>query len=185
MLSLFRHGPLAVLRIHDLDFSGVVSSLVKSLPADVESLMLVTPTDTKMFGVNNADGTAEGAATRRQYQPPHRIFGEPESSDANGEEAIEDPQEEAIRLAEEDASQSQVEQAHAAADAAPLGSAERARAMREARRAEAGEASDPCRRCNGSGQIAIALPDGGASQAACGVCRGAGVIRRFGERRAR
>src|SRR5579859_438399 len=31
VLSLFRHGAIAVLRIHDLAFSGVVSAVVQSL----------------------------------------------------------------------------------------------------------------------------------------------------------
>lgn len=187
VLALFRHGPLAVLRIHDLAFSGVVSAVVQSLPADVTSLMLVTPTDTKMFAVN-AGGTHAGNNYRQATSVGRAAGTEDDGSAGMGDmddSEAEDPQEEAIRLAEEsthDAAAAEVAEATAAVDLADTPAARRA-AMNERRRAEAGPASDPCGRCGGAGAVPIAMPDGGSSTAACPVCRGSGVIRRYGNRR--
>jgi hypothetical protein len=178
VLALFRHDAIAILRIHDLAFSGVVSAVVQSLPGDVTMLMLVTPTDTKMFAVNaGGQGHAIAKGVGRNQQPTEEL--EPNGG-ISGEESDEDldPQAEAVRLAAEG------DQASVAAgmEEAPPQAANR-EAVKEFRKATAAAASDPCGRCGGSGKIAIALPDGGASEAACGVCRGAGVIRRYGVRR--
>jgi len=182
VLSLFRHGAIAVLRIHDLAFSGVVSAVVQSLPADVESLMLVTPTDTKMFAVNAAGGGQHANVTTHR---PDRI--QSSATEEMEAEAGEDPQAEATRIAAEaeaelDAhSTDLVEEASVQVNMADTPAARR-KAMNNLRRAEAGQASDPCGRCGGSGTMQVALPDGGVSQAPCPVCRGSGVIRRFGAR---
>jgi len=187
VLALFRHDAIAILRIHDLAFSGVVSAVVQSLPRDVTTLMLVTPTDTKMFQVNagGTHGNTERVRSAGEVHAGERTNAS--SVQANGQEEEEDldPQAEAIRLAAEGdrASQDAGLESAAAEVAAADTPAARRRAMNELRRAEAGDASDPCGRCGGAGKIAIALPDGGASEAACGVCRGAGVIRRYGVRR--
>jgi len=172
VLALFRHDAIAILRIHDLAFSGVVSAVVQSLPGDVTTLMLVTPTDTKMFAVNVGGGATNG-------QIKHTADAAPTGAGVNEDvEDSSDPQAEAIRLAAEG------DQASVAAgmEEAPPQAANRD-AVKEFRKATAAAASYPCGRCGGVGKIAIALPDGGASEAACGVCRGAGVIRRYGVRR--
>src|SRR5499427_3456327 len=54
-LSLHRAGSLAVLRIHDLSYSPIVSVIATALPADISQLMLVTPTDTKMFNLTQQE----------------------------------------------------------------------------------------------------------------------------------
>jgi hypothetical protein len=191
VLALFRHDAIAILRIHDLAFSGVVSAVVQSLPPDVTTLMLVTPTDTKMFQVNAGGGTqhARRPDTRDVREVLPNGVGAVGAEASSAEEMEPDPQEVAARLAAEGdraAEEAGLESAaeSAAAEVATADTpAARRRAMNELRRAEAGDASDPCGRCGGQGKIAIALPDGGASEAACGVCRGAGVIRRYGVRR--
>lgn len=181
VLSLFRHGSIAVLRIHDLAFSGVVSAVVHSLPADVESLMLVTPTDTKMFQVN-AGGRQH--VQQRDHVDSNGVLPEDSGDVGEAEEEALDPQAEAIRQAaegDEDVAAAGIDEATAEVNMADTPAARR-KAMNDLRRAEAGQASDPCGRCGGSGTMQVALPDGGASQAACPVCRGSGVIRRFGAR---
>lgn len=183
VLSLFRHGEIAVLRIHDLAFSGVVSAVVRSLPPDVTSLMLVTPTDTKMFAVNIGGGRHAAAHEPMEVEPPARANQVTREDDGAGEDY--DPQAEAIRSAAEgdrEVAEAGLEEASAQIDLADTPAARR-KAMNELRRAEAGAASDPCGRCGGSGQMQVAMPDGGATQAACPVCRGSGAIRRFGVRR--
>ena len=180
VLSLFRHGNIAVLRIHDLSFSGVVSAVVQSLPAGVTSLMLVTPTDTKMFQITGKGATHVDTSRKQvsysQAGDDEASLGEVEEA-SGGEEFEDDPQARAIAEAERDESES------AGVEASPIADHSNREAVREFRRATAVPASDPCQRCGGSGKIALALPDGGATEAPCGVCRGAGVIRRFGVRR--
>jgi len=189
VLSLFRHGAIAVLRIHDLAFSSVVSAVVQSLPADVESLMLVTPTDTKMFAVNAAAGGSHDArkvpsTNRQEYRSVSEATEQPDGHTQDDTDYAEDPQAEAIREAAEgdrDAVAAGLETAEADINLAETPAARR-KAMNERRRLEESPASDPCGRCGGSGTMQVALPDGGASQAACPVCRGSGKIRRFGVR---
>jgi len=180
VLALFRHDAIAILRIHDLAFSGVVSAVVQSLPGDVTTLMLVTPTDTKMFAVNAGGGTqhARRPDTRDDREVLPNGVGAVGAEASSAEEMEPDPQEVAARLAAEG------DQASVAAgmEEAPPQATNR-EAVKEFRKATVAAASDPCGRCGGVGKIAIALPDGGASEAACGVCRGAGVIRRYGVRR--
>lgn len=181
VLSLFRHDNIAVLRIHDLSFSGVVSAVVQSLPVGVTSLMLVTPTDTKMFAVNGGGGNHEQVKAQSYSHQRSEVGGEPELSAESDRGEIPDaydPQLEAIRQAQEDESELESAQADA-----PISEPSNREAVREFRRATAVPASDPCQRCGGSGKIGLALPDGSATEAPCGVCRGAGVIRRFGVRR--
>lgn len=184
VLALFRHGEIAVLRIHDLSFSGVVSAVVNSLPGDVTSLMLVTPTDTKMFAVN-AGGAHANTERMGRDQRGAEVVEQDDRTDRDGEDAESDPQAEAIARAAEgdrDVADAGIEEASAQVDLADTPAARR-KAMNDLRRAEAGQASDPCGRCGGSGQMQVALPDGGSSQAPCPVCRGSGNIRRFGVRR--
>lgn len=190
VLALFRHDAIAILRIHDLAFSGVVSAVVQSLPPDVTMLMLVTPTDTKMFQVNTggsherSQGAGNAEISHERIPSGKSAHGNSHAEMADESESESDPQAEAIRLAAEGdrASEDAGLESAAAEVAAADTPAARRKAMNELRRAEAGDASDPCGRCGGQGKIAIALPDGGASEAACGVCRGAGVIRRYGVR---
>src|SRR5215831_16752481 len=57
-LSLHRAGSLAVLRIHDLSYSPIVSAIAQALPHEISQLMLVTPTDTKMFNLTEVSHAA-------------------------------------------------------------------------------------------------------------------------------
>lgn len=178
-----------MLRIHDLTYSEVVSVLVRSLPPEVTSLMLVTPTDTKMFEVTAGKGASYAPAQRERPQAAAETEIEAAEEPAGGED--DDPQLRAVREAEAEERSSRRASVAAAVPPSEDGEIDyaqralEARARREERRAEAGEASDPCGRCGGAGQIQIALPDGGSSVAACGVCSGRGTIRRYGVRRAR
>jgi len=165
VLALFRSGPLAVLRIHDMAYSDVVPSLVKHLPADVLNLMLVTPTDTKMFDI-------EG---RMQHAPSLPDAHEPEQ---------EDVQEEFIRSVapEEVPDESEREQAEAELQSAET-PADRRKALNKIRRTEQAGNTSTCGRCRGAGVVPVAMPDGGASNAACPLCQGKGSIQRYGVRR--
>jgi hypothetical protein len=182
-LSLHQAGPLAVLRIHDLSYSSIVSAIAQALPSDVQSLMLVTPTDTKMFNLKEqshepARQRTNGAAAVGEAAAPV------DSSESEGEPDFDsDPQAEALRLAAEGDAAAQaagLEEARATANAAET-TAERREALKQLRRAEGEAGQDAtCGRCRGAGQIGIAMPDGGASTAACPVCQGRGTIRRYG-----
>jgi len=178
-----------VLRIHDLSYSAIVSVIAQALPADISQLMLVTPTDTKMFNLTQEVPHAQ------PNRLPHTATNGAPTAESESESATEDagadaepdfdsdPQAEAIRLAEEgDAAAAAVdlEEARVTASTAET-PAERRRALNQLRKAEGEAGQDAtCGRCRGAGQIGIAMPDGGSSTAACPVCQGRGSIRRYG-----
>lgn len=161
VLALFRSGPLAVLRIHDMTYSDVVSSVVKHLPADVINLMLVTPTDTKMFDI-------EGRAIEHASTPVEAQADEPDVQ----EQFISDTVEQVP---------ADIEQAQAAVDTASTPAARR-KAMMDMRKAERAGSTSVCGRCRGAGHVPVAMPDGGSSTAACPLCKGSGAIQRYGMR---
>jgi hypothetical protein len=175
-----------VLRIHDLSYSSIVSVIAQALPSDVQSLMLVTPTDTKMFNLKevsheHARQRTNGAAAVGEAAAP---VDNTESEGDPGEPDFDsDPQVEALRLAAEGDAAAQaagLEEARATANSAET-PAERREALKQLRRAEGEAGQDAtCGRCRGAGQVMIAMPDGGASTASCPVCQGKGTIRRYG-----
>src|SRR5579859_7794044 len=145
VLALFRHDTIAILRIHDLAFSGVVSAVVQSLPGDVTTLMLVTPTDTKMFAVNAGgmhDAGKVPSTNRQEYRSVPEANGKSDGHSQDDAEDAEDPQAEAIRLAAEgdraaqDAGLESAAESAAAEVATADTPAARRRAMNDLRRAE-------------------------------------------------
>jgi len=179
-----------VLRIHDLSYSAIVSVIAQALPADISQLMLVTPTDTKMFNL-----TQEEVPRAQPNRLPHPAPNGAPAAESQSESATEDagadaepdfdsdPQAETIRLAAEmdaETVAAGLEEARATATTAET-PAERRRALNHIRKAEGEAGQDAtCGRCRGAGQIGIAMPDGGSSTAACPVCVGRGTIRRYG-----
>ena len=187
-LVLHRTGSLAVLRIHDLAYSSIVSVIAQALPSDIHQLMLVTPTDTKMF---NLTEQAHAPSQQTQLVSPrvasngaaHEVAAEESEDDPDFSD---DPQAEAIRLAQEgDAAAIRAGLEEAQAEAATAETpAERRAALTRMRRAEGEAGQDAtCGRCRGAGQVNMAMPDGGATTSACPVCMGRGTIRRYGSRR--
>ena len=182
VLVLHQAGPLAVLRIHDLSYSPIVSVIAQALPADVQQLMLVTPTDTKMFNLTEAHESSHVPTTTKLNGSPRSEVAHTESSEAETD-FDSDPQAQAIRDAEQSERETasiDVEAAQAEANTAET-PAQRREALKQLRRASGEAGSDAtCGRCRGAGQINVALPDGGATQSSCPVCQGRGTIRRYG-----
>ena len=58
-----------------------------------------------------------------------------------------------------------------------------AKPRRRAKPASVAGHDEKCGRCSGAGRIAIALDNGVASDAACPICKGTGVMVRYGARR--
>src|SRR5262252_10474929 len=186
-LSLHRAGSLAVLRIHDLSYSAIVSVIAQALPADISQLMLVTPTDTKMFNLTQ-QGVQRAQPNRLPHPAPNgapaaESQSEDQETDTGEPDFDSDSQAETIRLAAEGdaaAAAAGLEEARVTAATAET-PAERRRAVSELRRAQGEAGQDAvCGRCRGAKQIGIAMPDGGSSTAVCPVCQGRGSIRRYG-----
>jgi hypothetical protein len=156
------------MRVHDMQFSSVVSVIADRLPPDVYDLMLVLPTDTKLFHL------------------PDRAASPEPSSPAEPEIEQPDVQEQFIAQAQEN--DEIVEQSgEAITDVQDQinnasNPAERRKAMMKLRRAEQAGTASTCGRCRGAGQVPVAMPDGSASNTACPVCRGQGSIQRYGMR---
>jgi len=163
-----------------MQYSDVISALVKALPTDVLSFMIVTPTDTKMFDI---EGREQPIPSRQRVTPAPALpdASEPDDEDiqdrfiaeAEAGDAIIDANASAIAAATAEA-----ESAIASADTP----AARRKAMMDMRRAERAGSASTCGRCSGAGVVPVAMPDGRASQAACPLCQGKGAIQRYGAR---
>lgn len=182
LISLFRSASVYVLRIADIRYNPVALAIAKHL-TDADSLVVVTPTDTKMFNLIEGKeiGSAKTTTTIRETPAPYT----PYESVAGADAFADDPQSVAQQLAREadataaeagitDTTDLQDQINHADTPAA------RRKAMMEMRKAESSGVMSTCGRCRGVGQVPVALEGGGTTSAACPVCQGKGGIRRYG-----
>lgn len=183
-----------ILRIHDLADSALAVHIAKGL-TDATSLIVITPTDTKLFRMDTADAGGRGAGLNVRRSSLGPLPSAPEDDEdhpvdtGTDAEDVPDPMEEAMRLAAADEAESDGGvMSPPPAKAAPKKPAKVVRptagakvVKRDASKnaAVAGHQS-PCGRCQGTGLRQILLEGGRAGTAPCGVCQGKGFIRRYG-----
>lgn len=191
IIALFKSGSVYVLRINDIKYNSIGAAIGRAL-TDGTSIVVVTPTDTRMFDLKPTGGSG---ATRASTKLDRVGVGQGEGAgalapedQADADEFDNDPQAAAQRLAlEAEASARSV----GAEDTQDLDNqlataetpADRRKALKAIRDAEGSSTNNSiCGRCRGAGQIAVALESGGVVDQACPVCRGQGSIRRYGSR---
>jgi hypothetical protein len=159
ILTVLRNGSQYVIRIDDLAYRDLVVKLAGFLPG-AESLLLITPTSTKMFSM---DGQA---AEQASVEPE----GEPEPPD---------PMEEAMRIAQtEEHSVPGVSEPETEVKAVPG-----AKVVRRKKVETIAGTEQACGRCRGSGRIQIMHEGGQPDETGCPICSGTGKMRRYGAKR--
>lgn len=144
-----------ILRTTDLNHRPLLIGVTKLLP-DARSFVIVTPSDIKVFAVSD-----NGKETN---------VGQDATNSTTG---IMDPDTEAAINTEEGRS-------------LPGDSTEEVAPPRTVKRKKSDSVAghdEKCQRCAGTGRIQIILDGGAASDTACGICKGTGVMRRYGARR--
>lgn len=186
LISLFKSGSVYVLRISDIKYNPIAAAIGREIK-DGTGIVVVTPTDTKMFELKQArPSNARPTVATGNPQAGSVVEAEDESNIEDNKSGT-DPQQEAARLAQEAEAQAQeagvesleqLEEELATAETP----AQRRNALKAIRKTEDAGNNSTCGRCRGVGQIMVALESGGAVPQACPVCRGQGSIRRFGMR---
>ena len=154
VLTLFRLSPGNYsIRITDLKDQQIATALAGQIP-DLESLMVITPTDMKVF---RFDGNQQ------------RIPDAPDVSEAS-EETEKDPMERAMAMVEpgRDSDESRTQ--------------EKPQVVKRERKKSTVGHDAACGRCNGVGQVSMLMEGGAAATGACPVCQGSGVVKRYGMR---
>ena len=144
-----------ILRTTDLRHRPLVVAVTKLL-ADASSFVVITPSDIKVF-------TAE----------PQEETHVPEI-DAETKSAIDA---EEVRSVPGTDIPAEMDDEGSTEEPVP------AKPRRRAKPASVAGHDEKCGRCSGAGRIAIALDNGVASDAACPICKGTGVMVRYGARR--
>jgi hypothetical protein len=204
ILSVYRNGSNYIMRIYSRADIRLAASLTNSL-TDADSLLVITPDDTKLFQLRPIDASQPGVPGQRdQRSPAQRQFGtfpapdpdQDEGEEGEGDQQVQDeddPQMTALRLAGEDET-GELEQGGAMGgegddenDApSPRGRSKvrPAGGMRAVRRERKDNplrgSNSVCGRCRGVGQVQVALEGGASGTATCPVCQGEGEIRRYG-----
>lgn len=141
------------LRIYDPKDNAMAVSISKSLPPDATSLLVITPTDMRMFAVSS-----NGASP-------------PVTEEEVGQQAATEEDETIITPVESTDPEVVGE--------TPQGT----KVVRRKRRGPESQPNSPCGRCMGTGQINMIMDGGQPAKTACGVCSGTGKIVRWGEKR--
>jgi hypothetical protein len=141
-----------VIRVSDLGHRPLVIGVSKLLE-DATSLVVITPTDTKVFTIS-VNGAAPEPVDTETQEESHPI---PNST-------VDDI---------------------AGAIGTVIG--ETSQGTKVVRRKKnptpvAGH-DEPCGRCSGEGKIQVLLDGGSPAETTCPICRGSGVMRRYGARR--
>jgi len=164
-----------IIKVGDLRYRPLIVGVTKLLP-DAESLIVITPSDIRVYAVGGGNGSGPVA----------------DPSDAGGASA------DSVDAAELDADTLAAiakEEGRAmpgdAADVAPASAVEvvgeTPQGTKVVRRKKspvpiAGH-EESCQRCAGLGRIKILLDGGSASETGCPICSGNGTIRRYGSKR--
>lgn len=153
-----------ILRIADLQYRPLLVSVSKLLPG-ARSLVVITPSDIKVFDVGVSNDNIENVADREMA----------------GTDTVLDPETIAAIAAESERplpnATTEDSDAEPAAEPAPV------RTRRRPKPESVAGHDESCGRCRGAGKVAIALDNGSASETSCPICKGSGVMRRYGARR--
>jgi hypothetical protein len=144
-----------------------VVAATKLLAAEgAQSFIVVTETDVKVFDVQDADavtGNGNGAADT----DTEATSGDADTlPPADGDDPFDAAADAAIAAAAEVVGET------------PQGT----KVVRRKRNQSNAGHDSPCQRCSGTGKVAVAFDNGSSSEAACPICKGAGVMRRYGSR---
>lgn len=131
-----------IVRVSDASHRGLVVGVTKLLQ-DAKSLVVITPSDIKVFAVDGDESV-----------PKEESSGELPQSDEPIDETTQD------------------------AEPVPVAH----RRGRPPKSEQAGR-DEQCQRCGGIGRMQVVLDGGAASETACPICKGEGVMRRYGARR--
>ena len=172
VLSVHQTSPGAyIVRVSDLRYRPLVVAVRNALP-DLASLVVVTPTDIKVFA-----GTGEVAGPPPVVNFPAEPEG-PELSDEALQAAIAEQEGHALPNAEP------------AEPVLPAGQevvGETAQGTKVVRRRKSNTPSaghdETCQRCRGGGKVQMLMDGGNAAETTCPICKGEGMIRRYGAKR--
>jgi hypothetical protein len=142
-----------------------VVAATKLLAAEgARSFIVITETDVKVFDVRDADAvTGNGAA----------------DTEATAGDADTLPPADAL---DDDPFDAAADAAIAAAAEVVGETPQGTKVVRRKRNQSSAGHDSPCQRCSGTGKVAVAFDNGSSSEAACPICKGAGVMRRYGSR---
>lgn len=129
-----------IVRVSDASHRGLVVGVTKLLQ-DAKSLVVITPSDIKVFAVEGDESVPESSGDLPQ-------------SDETIDETTQDE------------------------EPAPV-----ARRRGRPPKSEQAGRDESCQRCDGTGRMQVVLDGGASSETACPICKGEGVMRRYGARR--
>lgn len=161
-----------ILRVSDLRHRPLVIGVSKLLP-DATSLVVITPTDTKVFTVGNGIPATETAATIEEVEPE---IDDPELRAAIARESAHVPP---GVSAEDDT------EVVPPAGAEVVGETSQGTKVIRRKKSPAPTAghNEACGRCTGSGHIQVLMDGGSPAQTTCPICKGSGQMIRYGVRR--
>jgi len=151
-----------ILRVADVRHRPLVIGVTKLL-TDATSFVLITPSDIKVFNVVGGNGTG----------PTEIADAIPETTDVVDAET-----------------QAAIDAIDAGADpGAPPASEivgetpQQTKVVRRKRPAPVAGHDEQCQRCSGAGKIEVLMDGGKPAETTCPICRGEGIMRRYGARR--
>lgn len=147
-----------ILRTTDLSHRPLVIAVTKLL-TDAQSFVVITPTDVKVFSVgSNGDQPQQYEETQAaiEFEESANL---PPSSVGDGN---------TVDMG-----------SNAESESEPVP----ARTRRRTKTEKIAGHDEACGRCSGQGQVSMSMPDGQAAHAACPICKGSGIMIRYGNRR--
>jgi hypothetical protein len=164
-----------IIRVADLRDRPLITGVTKLLTdAGASSFVVVTPSDIKVFNVGGS-----GNGNRPVVADPGGV----DSGGGTGDLVVSDAETQAAIDAEESRPVPGAA-ADLPTDTAIVGETPQGtKVVRRPRKPPIAGHAEACGRCAGTGRIAMILDGGAAGETACPVCKGAGTLTRYGNRR--
>jgi hypothetical protein len=166
-----------ILRVANIRYRPLVVGVTKLLP-DASSFVLITPTDIKVFAVGGSDNGTSMASSDNH--------GAMDNRDNSGELSTEAPldAETLAAIAAEEGRTVPGESPDGPPTQEVVGEAPQgAKVVKRKRPAQVAGHDETCGRCQGAGRVQMMLDGGKGAEAPCPICKGVGVMRRYGARR--
>ena len=155
-----------IIRVGNLRHRPLVVGITKLLAADARSFVVITPSDIKVFAVGNGDAPSTEPIAKTEVEV-----------DAETQAAIDAEEGRTVPGTDVNADDGVGDGGPSVEEAVP------AKPRRRAKPTPLAGHDEACARCAGRGRIQIALDNGAASETACPLCQGQGVMKRYGARR--
>jgi len=172
-----------IIKVGDLRYRPLIVGVTKLLP-DAESLVVITPSDIRVYAVGGSNGTGNvsGDSTGELGHIGTDSVGD-DSSEALDAETLAAIAKEEGRAIPGDADATPSSAAAAAAEV--VGETPQGTKVVRRRKSPTPVAGhdEQCQRCNGSGKTKVLLDGGAAAETTCQICGGDGVMRRYGSKR--